>query len=209
MAVKIPLVLLHKSLQCVRQPCYMRPWTVYVIRLTETTDKRFMLLTWSSSVLPARSRCIRCNRPLSPCFPIGPKAGTFPVTAQTIRRSNRHAAESLSLQRDWTKSCRCSASVQALVSTPALYSMIIIAVISRTFTEIVFLFSVSEYDGHAKDVCPHVFFSAKSDPKDLGIWCGKVLYECEIWCIIFKKKQGLKERGKLLLRKTLGTRRRK
>jgi hypothetical protein len=88
------------------------------------------------------------------------------------------------------------------VSRPAIYSVIIIAGISRAFTEIVVFFNVSEYDHHAKDLCPHVFISAKSYPKDMRIWCGNFLYECEIWCIIFKKKHGLKERDKKLLRKT-------
>jgi hypothetical protein len=88
------------------------------------------------------------------------------------------------------------------MSTPALNSMIIIAGISRAFTEIVVLFNLSEYDRHAKDLCPYVYISAKSDPKDMGIWCANVLYECEIWCIIFKKQHRLKECDKKLLRMT-------
>jgi hypothetical protein len=88
------------------------------------------------------------------------------------------------------------------VSTPAFNSMIIIAGISLAFTEIVVLFSLSEYDRHAKDLCPHVYISAKSDPKDMGIWSENVLYECEIWCIIFKKQHRLKERDKKLLSMT-------
>jgi hypothetical protein len=100
-------------------------------------------------VLPARSRFVRCSRPGSPCFPIGPKPCRFPETTQKLMTSYRYAAESLSLQSDWAKSCHRSASVQALVSMPARYSVIITAGISRFFTEIVVLLNVSEYGSHS------------------------------------------------------------
>jgi hypothetical protein len=63
--------------------------------------------------------------------------------------------------------------------------MIITADLSRVFMEIVVLLSISEYDRHTKTL---VQMSAKSDPKDMGIWCGNVLYECEIWCLILKER---------------------
>jgi len=87
------------------------------------------------------------------------------------------------------------------MSTPALYSMIKTAGISRALNEIMVLLTVSEYDCYVKTLCPHVFISAKSDPKGMGIWCGNVLYECEIQCLIFKKHRP-KEHDKKVLNKT-------